>query len=94
MTLYMQHRLPKIIFQGGLEMACEAAVVMPGIMKNHTMIDWHFELVRSQDAEPKNEVILGAFLSKLDMSLTTVNNDDKRKAMAQGRQRNLSYQQK
>lgn len=35
----MQHRLPKIIFQGGLEMACEAAVVMPGIMKNHTMID-------------------------------------------------------
>ena len=32
-------------------------------------------------AEPKNEVILGSFLSKLDISSTTVNNDGKKETM-------------
>lgn len=64
------------LVQGGLEIACKVTVKMPGTVKNHMLMDRYLELVTSLYAEPKNEVILGSFLSNVDVPSTS--NDGKK----------------
>ena len=46
------------LVQGGLEIACEVVVKMPGTVRNHRYIT----LVKERYTEPKDETIMGSFL--------------------------------
>ena len=54
------------LVQGGLEIACRVTVKMVARVKNHMLIERYLQLVKTLYAEPKNEVILGSFLARLD----------------------------
>ena len=51
------------LFQGGLEMPCSVTVSMPGTIRNHLLLDRYRELVTELYCEPKDEIIIGNFLS-------------------------------
>ena len=78
-TLSTTHYRRSPLVQGGLEIACKVSVKMPGTIKNHLLMDRYFELVRSLYTEPKNEVILGLFLSPIDVPCTPKSNARKKK---------------
>ena len=67
------------LVQGRLEITCKVSVKIPGTIKNHLLMDWYFELVRSLYREPKNEVILGSFLHPVDVPCTPKSNARKQK---------------
>ena len=67
------------LVQGRLEITCKVSVKIPGTIKNHLLMDWYFELVRSLYREPKNEVILGSFLHPVDVPCTPKSNTRKQK---------------
>ena len=54
------------LVQRGLEIACKVTVKMVATVKNHMLIEQYLQLVKTLYAEPKNEVILGSFLARLD----------------------------
>ena len=49
--------------QGGMEVRCKFQVAMPGTVKNHMVLDRYKELVEKLYVEPKNEIIIGNFLT-------------------------------
>ena len=51
------------LLQGGLEVRCKVTVAMPGTIKNHMLLDRYKELVEKLYIEPKNEIIIGIFLT-------------------------------
>ena len=51
------------LFQGGLEIPCSVTVSMPGTIRNHLPLDRYRELVTELYCEPKDEIIIGNFLS-------------------------------
>ena len=51
------------LFQGGLEIPCSVTVSMPGTIRNHLPLDRYRELVTELYCEPKDETIIGNFLS-------------------------------
>ena len=51
------------LLQGGLEVRCKVSVSMPGTIKNHMLLDRYRELVEQLYCEPKEEVIIGNFLT-------------------------------
>ena len=53
------------LLQGGLEIQCIVSVTLPGTIKNHLLLDRYKELVEKLYCEPKEEVIIGNFLSPL-----------------------------
>ena len=73
-TLPTTHYRRSPLVQVGLKIACKVSVKMPGTIKNHLLMDRHFELVRSRYTEPKNKVILGSFLPPVDVPCTTKSN--------------------
>ena len=50
-------------FQGGLEIPCLVTVNVPGTIRNHLLLDRYRELVTELYCEPKDEIIIGNFLS-------------------------------
>ena len=50
-------------FQGGLEIPCSVTVNVPGTIRNHLLLDRYRELVTELYCEPKDEIIIGNFLS-------------------------------
>ena len=50
-------------FQGGLEIPCLVTVNVPGTIRNHLLLDRYRELVTELYCEPKDETIIGNFLS-------------------------------
>lgn len=50
------------LFQGGLEIACEITVSMPGSIKGHMLLRRYQDMVDELYCQPKNEVIMGSFL--------------------------------
>lgn len=52
------------LVQGGLEIACQVNVKMPGTIKNHMIMDRYIDLVKHRYTEPKNETIMGSFLTR------------------------------
>ena len=50
-------------FQGGLEIPCSVTVNVPGTIRNHLLLDRYRELVTELYCEPKDETIIGNFLS-------------------------------
>ena len=59
-------KLPLV--QGGLKIGCQVTARMPTTVKNHILIDKHLELVKESYTEPKEEIIFGSFLSRVDKS--------------------------
>ena len=53
------------LVQGGLEVRCKVTVAMPGTIKNHMLLDRYKELVEKFYIEPKNEIIIGNFLTSV-----------------------------
>ena len=51
------------LIQVGLEIRCK--VTLPGTMKNHMLLSRYKELVNKLYCEPKNEVIIGNFLTSV-----------------------------
>ena len=51
------------LLQGGMEVRCKVSVTIPGTIKNHLLLDHYKELVEKLYCEPKNEVIIGNFLT-------------------------------
>ena len=56
----------------------KVSVRMPSTIKNHMLMDRYLQLVVSLDAEPKNEVILGSFLTK--SNVPTASEESRRKS--------------
>ena len=50
-------------FQGDLEIPCSVTVSLPGTIRNHLLLDRYKELVTDLHCEPKDEIIIGNFLS-------------------------------
>ena len=46
-----------------MEIRCKVSITLPGTIKNHALLHWHKELVNKLYCEPKNEVIIGDFLT-------------------------------
>ena len=46
-----------LLVQGGLEIACNVIVKLPGTMRNHLLMDRYVEIVKVNYIEPKHEVI-------------------------------------
>ena len=57
------HYCHSSLFQGGLEILCSVTVIMPGTIPNHLLLDRYRELVTELFCEPKDEIIIGNFLS-------------------------------
>ena len=57
------------LFQGGLEIPCMVTVSMRGTIQNHFLLDRYRELVTDLYCEPKDEVIIGNFLSPTEQAL-------------------------
>ena len=55
------------IVQGGLEIPCKITVKLHGTIKNHMLLDRHMQLVNSLYCGPKEEVIMGSFLTKTQL---------------------------
>ena len=55
------------IMQGGLEVPCKITVKLHGTVKNHMLLDRYMQLVNSFYCEPKEEVIMGSFLTKTQL---------------------------
>ena len=53
------------LLQGWLEVRCKVTVAMPGTIKNHMLLDRYKELVEKFYIEPKNEIIIGNFLTSI-----------------------------
>ena len=53
------------LIQGGLEIRCKVSATLPGTIKNHMLLDRYKELVNKLYCEPKNEVIIGDFLTSV-----------------------------
>lgn len=51
------------LVQGGLEISCKVIVKMPGTVKNQLLMGRYLEIIKDLYAGPKNEVILGSFLT-------------------------------
>ena len=51
------------LFQGDLEIPCSVTVSLPGTIRNHLLLDRYRELVTELYCEPKDEIIIGNFLS-------------------------------
>ena len=53
------------LIQGGLEIRCKVSVTLPGTIKNHMLLDRYKELVNKFYCVPKNEVIVGNFVTSV-----------------------------
>ena len=51
------------LFQGSLEILCLVTVSMPGTIRNHLLLYQYRERVTELYGEPKDEIIIGNFLS-------------------------------
>ena len=49
----------------GLEIRCKVSVTLPGTIKNHMLLSRYKELVNKLYCEPKNEIIIGNFLTSV-----------------------------
>ena len=80
------------LVQGGLEIECTVVVKMPGTVKNQLLMGRYLETVKELYAEPKNEVILGSFLTPVQQQKQPVlKRRDKEKAQAPVTKRARSY---
>ena len=55
------------LLQGGLEIQCIVSVTLPGTVKNHLLLERYRELVEKLYCQPKDEVIIGSFLTPLPL---------------------------
>ena len=53
------------LLQGGLEIQCVVSVTLPGTIKNHLLLDRYKLLVEKLYCEPKDEVIIGNYLTPI-----------------------------
>ena len=59
------HYRRSTLIQGGLEIRCKVSATLPGTIKNHMLLDRYKELVNKLYCKPKNEVIIGNFLTSV-----------------------------
>ena len=55
------------LFQGGLEIPCEATVTIPASIKGHLLIQRYEKMVHELYCERKNETIMGSFIEKINL---------------------------
>ena len=53
------------LIEGGLEIRCKVSVTLPGTIKNHMLLGRYKEIVNKLYYQPKNEVIIGNFLTSV-----------------------------
>ena len=58
--------------KGALEIPCKITVKLHGTVKNHMLLDRYMQLVNSIYCEPKKEVIMGSFLTKMQLSASRI----------------------
>ena len=66
------HYRRSLILQGALEIACKVTVKLPATVKNHMLLSPYMSLVDSRYCEPKEEIIMGSFITKATGPLTAV----------------------
>lgn len=71
LELTSRHYRRSPLVQGGLEIACQLTVKLPGTIKNHMIMDRYKELVLNMYTEPKDEEILGSFLVSIQEPLSS-----------------------
>ena len=62
--LTVTHYRKSPLFQGGLEIPCEATVSMSGSIKGHMLLQHYQNMVDELYCQPKEEVIMGSFVEK------------------------------
>ena len=62
-TVTGKHYRRSSLIQGGLEVSCLVTVTMPGSIMNHLLIARYDKLLGELYLEPKDEEIMGTFLS-------------------------------
>ena len=65
LTLTHYQRLP--IMQGRLEIPCKITIKLHGTVKNQMLLDQYMQLGKSLYCGPKEEVIMGLFLTKTQL---------------------------
>ena len=53
------------LIQGGLEIRCKVSATLPGTIRNHMFLYQYKEFINKLYCEPKNEVIIGNFLTSV-----------------------------
>lgn len=62
-----QHIIEKsTLVQGGLELRCKVILRIPATVKNYMLVNKNVELVEHTFTEPKEEVIFGYFLARVE----------------------------
>ena len=59
------HYRRSLLIQAGLETRSKASVTFSGPIKNHMVLDQYKELVEKLYCQPKNELIIGNFLTSV-----------------------------
>ena len=52
------------LFQGGLEVKCLVTVILPATVRGHLLLSNYEEMVKQLYTEPKEETIMGSYLTK------------------------------
>ena len=69
--LKSRHYRRSPLVQGGMEIACLVVVTMPATLRNAKITERYMQLVKELYADPKDEEILGSFITNVcDPSLT------------------------
>ena len=65
LELTSKHYRRSPLVQGGMEIACLVTVKIPATMKNTQLAERYIELVRERYTEPKNEEIMGCYVTDI-----------------------------
>ena len=62
--LTSRHYRRSLLAQGGMEIACTVFFRMPSALKNAQLAERYLQLVKERYTEPKDEKILGSFITE------------------------------
>ena len=63
------------LFQGGREIRCVITVTMIATARGHLLLQRYEQFVKTLYAEPKDEVIIGSYLTKTNLSVVQANDE-------------------
>ena len=74
--LTSRHYRRSPLVQGGMEIACLVTAKIPATLKNSKLGEKYLELVKSKYTEPKNEEILGCFVTEAEETENPFRNEN------------------
>ena len=64
-----------MLFLGGLEIRCVITVTMIAKVCGHLLLQRYEQFVKTLYADPKDEVIAGSYLTKINLSVVRANDE-------------------